>query len=54
MFGTGMYHNLGPQWATTILAFIALAMFPIPFILVKYGKKLRGMSKFAQTMDHAK
>lgn len=53
MFGTGMYHNLGPQWATTILAFIALAMFPMPFILVKYGKKLRGMSKFAQTMDHA-
>ncbi|WFD03713.1 hypothetical protein MOBT1_002407 [Malassezia obtusa] len=51
MFAGPMYRNLGANWATTILAFIALALFPIPFVLIRLGKKLRSMSRFAHTMD---
>lgn len=47
MFGEQMYHKLDPRWASTLLAFIALLLFPIPFVLKRYGKKLRGMSKHA-------
>lgn len=48
MFGEQMYNRLNARWATTILAFIALAMVPIPFILIKYGAKIRGMSRNAR------
>lgn len=47
MFGEPMYHNLNPRWATTVLAFIALAMVPIPFALYKFGHKIRSLSKHA-------
>lgn len=47
MFGEQMYHNLKPRWATTILAFIALAMLPIPFVLIKFGPTLRKWAKYA-------
>lgn len=47
MFGDKMYANVGTQWASMILAFIALGMLPIPFVLIKFGPKLRGMSKHA-------
>ncbi|WFD07489.1 hypothetical protein MVES1_002855 [Malassezia vespertilionis] len=48
MFGEQMYHNLNPRWASTVLGFIALAMLPIPFVLMKYGPSIRKLSKFAQ------
>ncbi|WFD41499.1 hypothetical protein MPSI1_000129 [Malassezia psittaci] len=51
MFGSQMYHKLNPRWASTVLGFIALVLLPIPFILMRYGKKLRGLSKHAHTMD---
>ncbi|KAF2009630.1 MFS general substrate transporter [Aaosphaeria arxii CBS 175.79] len=47
LFGVQMYENLGYQWATTVLAFLALAMAPFPPLFFKYGKKLRGKSRFA-------
>ncbi|KAI3614619.1 hypothetical protein CBS9595_003890 [Malassezia furfur] len=52
MFGSQMYHKLDPRWASTLLGFIALLLLPIPFVLTRYGKKLRGMSKHAHTLDH--
>lgn len=52
MFGEQMYHKLDPRWASSLLGFIALLMFPIPFVLTRFGKKLRGMSKHAHTLDH--
>lgn len=48
MFGEQMYRTLKPKWASTVLAFIALAMVPIPFVLYKYGPKLRQMSHSAR------
>ncbi|KAH7119772.1 major facilitator superfamily domain-containing protein [Dendryphion nanum] len=47
LFGVQMFENLGYQWATTVLAFLALAMAPFPPLFFKYGKRLRGRSRFA-------
>ncbi|KAH7381318.1 major facilitator superfamily domain-containing protein [Phaeosphaeria sp. MPI-PUGE-AT-0046c] len=46
-FGVQMYNTLGYQWATTLLAFLALAMAPFPILFFKYGKRLRGSSRYA-------
>ncbi|KAF7193531.1 Major facilitator superfamily multidrug transporter mdrA [Pseudocercospora fuligena] len=52
LFGNQMFENEGYQWAGSILAFLALVMVPIPFILDKYGKRLRQRSPWAaQHMD---
>ncbi|KAF2453723.1 major facilitator superfamily domain-containing protein [Lineolata rhizophorae] len=47
LFGVQMYHTLGDQWATSLLAFLALAMAPFPVLFFKYGKQLRSRSTFA-------
>lgn len=41
LFVSQMYHKLGLQWASWLLAFISLAMMFIPFAFYFYGKKLR-------------
>ncbi|KAF2091599.1 putative MFS multidrug transporter [Saccharata proteae CBS 121410] len=47
LFGVQMYNKLGYQWATSLLAFLALAMAPFPYFFYRYGKQLRGRSRFA-------
>ncbi|QMW38836.1 hypothetical protein G4B11_002072 [Aspergillus flavus] len=47
LFGTQMYDKLGYQWATSLLAFLTVAMMPFPWLFFKYGKALRAKSKFA-------
>ncbi|KAK5002018.1 hypothetical protein LTR16_008020, partial [Cryomyces antarcticus] len=47
LFGVQMYNKLGYQWASSLLAFLALAMAPFPYLFFMYGKRLRGHSKFA-------
>ncbi|KAF2679817.1 MFS general substrate transporter [Lentithecium fluviatile CBS 122367] len=47
LFGVQMYNNLGYQWATTVLAFLALAMAPFPILFFRFGQRLRGNSRFA-------
>ena len=47
-----MFVKEGYHWAVSILAFLALVMIPIPFVLVKYGRTLRLKSPWAkQHMD---
>jgi len=41
-----MYHALGIGWATSLLAFIAVAMLPIPWVLFKYGPAIRARSTY--------
>ena len=36
-----MYEGLGLQWASWLLAFVALAMVLIPFTFYKWGKTVR-------------
>ena len=52
LFAHQMFVDEGYQWALSILAFLALVMIPIPFVLVKYGRTLRLKSPWAkQHMD---
>ncbi|RXW18072.1 hypothetical protein EST38_g7778 [Candolleomyces aberdarensis] len=47
LFATQMYEALNPRWASTLLGLIALVMMPIPFVLIKFGPRLRKNSKYA-------
>lgn len=39
-----MYDALGLGWGNSVLAFIALVFIPVPWMLFRYGEKLRKMS----------
>lgn len=45
-----MYSALGIHWAGSLLAFISLRMAVIPFVLVRYGDRIRGNSRFCQDL----
>jgi MFS family permease len=47
LFATQMYHNLGVNWASSLLGFITIAMIPIPILFFIYGARIRAMSKFS-------
>lgn len=49
LFGAQMYHRLGDQWASTLLAFLTVAMIPFPYLFFKYGKKIRNRSRYARS-----
>lgn len=51
LFTEQMYTRLGLQWASSLLAFIALACCAIPYIFYFYGAKIRAHSKFAYNPD---
>lgn len=42
--GEDMYAALGLGWGNSLLAFIALGIVPVPFIILKYGHKIRAMA----------
>ena len=42
-----MYERLDDQWATSLLAFLACLLVPIPFVLGRYGYQLRQKSPWA-------
>ncbi|KPI39954.1 putative drug/proton antiporter YHK8 [Cyphellophora attinorum] len=46
IFGLQMYEKLDYHWATTLLAFLCLALAPFPYVFWIYGKQLRKKSKF--------
>ncbi|KAI0060497.1 MFS general substrate transporter [Artomyces pyxidatus] len=47
LFIVPMYHNLGNAWAASLLAFLSIAIFPIPYLFYFYGKGIRARSKRA-------
>lgn len=47
LFGRQMFETLGYQWAASLLAFLALLLIPIPFVLARYGFRLRKKSPWA-------
>lgn len=51
LFTTQMYNRLGDQWASSLLAFIALACCAIPFVFYRYGATIRKKSKYAYSGD---
>ncbi|KAK8158073.1 MFS multidrug transporter-like protein [Phyllosticta citrichinensis] len=51
LFTIQMYTNLGVDWASSLLAFISLALLPIPWVLFKWGPKIRSMSRHDTIAD---
>lgn len=45
--GVPMYKNLGSHYTLTVLACISVAVVPIPFLLYRFGPKIREKSKYA-------
>jgi multidrug resistance protein len=39
--GLSMFNKLGVGWGNSLLGFIATAMLPIPFLIIRYGEYLR-------------
>lgn len=40
LMGPPLYSSLGLGWGNSVLGFIAMAFFPAPILLWKFGKKL--------------
>ncbi|EEH36826.1 polyamine transporter 2 [Paracoccidioides lutzii Pb01] len=47
LFTRQMYNRLGYQWASTLIAFLALACCAIPFAFFYFGEAIRKHSKYA-------
>ncbi|CAK5282450.1 unnamed protein product [Mycena citricolor] len=47
LFMVQMFHGLGNGWAASLLAFVSLAMVPIPFLFYKFGRSIRARSRRA-------
>lgn len=48
-----MFDGIGINWGMTLLGCVAALFIPMPFVLYKYGKKIRATSKFAPSLDIA-
>lgn len=44
--GKPLYATLGLGWGNTVLALIALALSPMPILLIKYGERIRTNPRF--------
>ncbi|RDK39831.1 MFS general substrate transporter [Aspergillus phoenicis ATCC 13157] len=49
LFANYMYHNLGVDWASSLVGFLTLAMVPVPIIFYYYGARIRARSKKARS-----
>lgn len=47
LFATQMFKNLGVEWATTLLALLAVLLAPAPILFFRYGEAIRAKSSFA-------
>jgi hypothetical protein len=43
--GQPMFDRLGLGWGNSVLAFLALAFVPLPWLFWKFGERLRAASK---------
>ncbi|KAL7941258.1 major facilitator superfamily transporter [Trichoderma barbatum] len=46
LFTTQIYRNLGIGWASSLLGFLAVALFPVPWVFFKFGKAIRSKSRY--------
>lgn len=53
IFATAMFHNLGVQWAGTLLGCLAVLLLPIPFLFYIFGARIRKLSKYAVDLEHS-
>ncbi|KAJ7054751.1 major facilitator superfamily domain-containing protein [Mycena amicta] len=51
LFALQMYHGMGVQGATSLLAGMACLLAPIPFVFKVYGKQIRAHSRWAVVVE---
>ncbi|CCE73002.1 Piso0_000011 [Millerozyma farinosa CBS 7064] len=54
LFTIQMYHRLGYQWASSLMAFISLACCAIPYLFYFFGSRIRKFSRYAYSPDEEK
>ena len=47
LFANNLYTRLGVGWASSLLAFLFIALIPFPFLFWFFGKRIRAKSKFS-------
>ena len=47
LFTSQMFHNLGFQYAGLLLSLLIPIAIPLPFVLIKYGERIRARSRYA-------
>jgi MFS family permease len=48
LFAERMYEKLGYEWASSLLAFLAILLIPIPWVFFYHGEKIRFRSRWAR------
>ncbi|EXJ85713.1 hypothetical protein A1O1_06081 [Capronia coronata CBS 617.96] len=48
--GPSMYRAMGPNWASTLLGLLEVAIIPIPFLFYRYGCRIRERSTMIREM----
>lgn len=48
LFTNPMFHNLGVDWAASVLGFISVALIPIPFLFYIFGKRIRARGEWSK------
>lgn len=43
-----LYHNVGVPWGTSIFGFFSVALIPVPFLLYRFGERLRAKNKWSR------
>ncbi|TQV95178.1 bicyclomycin resistance protein [Cordyceps javanica] len=46
LFIVQMYDKLGVDWAVSLFAFVTVALLPIPWVLFRFGPRIRALSKY--------
>lgn len=46
LFTVQMFSALGIGWASSLLGFVSVALVPVPFVLYKYGHRIRARSQY--------
>ena len=49
-----MFDKLGVSWACSVLGFATLALLPVPFVFLRWGKGLRMRSPFCRRLREGK
>ncbi|KAL2138939.1 hypothetical protein VTI28DRAFT_6026 [Corynascus sepedonium] len=53
LFTVQMFASMGVGWASSLLGFVSVALVPVPWVLYKYGRRIRARSQYITTKDFA-
>lgn len=51
MFTVQMFSSLGIGWASSLLGFVSVVLVPVPWVLYKYGRRIRAHSQYIVIKD---